>query len=181
MLTPRSDSRHEVNGVNPLTCQRSCLYTHARARYVPFFSFHTKSQNSLLRAMAAAMTAGLVPRVWIAHPTCLQSSAADHLSPLRFAPARKSSHRPKSRVARCGIAEPSGSPAPMGQKTRYNDGWFDKAFMALFARKQLAAAGLSGNFQVGSRSPPSPSVGGGRRGRQKRGGMGTPQGDSETS
>lgn len=36
---------------------------------------------------------------------------------------------------RCGIAEPSGVPAPMGQKTKYNDGLFEKAFMTLFARK----------------------------------------------
>ncbi|XP_031262730.1 beta-carotene isomerase D27, chloroplastic-like [Pistacia vera] len=36
---------------------------------------------------------------------------------------------------RCGIAEPSGEPAPMGQKTKYNDGFFEKAFMTLFARK----------------------------------------------
>ncbi|TKY47953.1 Beta-carotene isomerase D27 [Spatholobus suberectus] len=36
---------------------------------------------------------------------------------------------------RCGIAEPSGEPAPLGQKTRYNDGIFEKAFMTLFARK----------------------------------------------
>ncbi|KAL2327114.1 hypothetical protein Fmac_020541 [Flemingia macrophylla] len=36
---------------------------------------------------------------------------------------------------RCGIAEPSGEPAPLGQKTRYNDGIFAKAFMTLFARK----------------------------------------------
>ena len=36
---------------------------------------------------------------------------------------------------RCGIAEPSGEPAPFGQKTRYNDGIFEKAFMTLFARK----------------------------------------------
>ncbi len=38
-------------------------------------------------------------------------------------------------VVRCGIAEPSGEPAPFGQKTRYNDGFFEKVFMALFARK----------------------------------------------
>ncbi|XP_028756021.1 beta-carotene isomerase D27, chloroplastic isoform X1 [Neltuma alba] len=38
-------------------------------------------------------------------------------------------------VVRCGIAEPSGEPAPLGQKTRYNDGIFEKAFMTLFARK----------------------------------------------
>nr|CAD1840718.1 unnamed protein product [Ananas comosus var. bracteatus] len=37
---------------------------------------------------------------------------------------------------RCaGIAEPSGVPAPMGQKTQYRDGFFEKAFMSLFARK----------------------------------------------
>ncbi|KAI9092250.1 hypothetical protein K1719_027750 [Acacia pycnantha] len=38
-------------------------------------------------------------------------------------------------LVRCGIAEPSGEPAPLGQKTRYNDGIFEKAFMTLFARK----------------------------------------------
>ncbi|KAG9445165.1 hypothetical protein H6P81_016505 [Aristolochia fimbriata] len=38
-------------------------------------------------------------------------------------------------IVRCGIAEPSGMPAPMGQKTKYNDGFFEKAFMSLFARK----------------------------------------------
>ncbi|EYU26083.1 hypothetical protein MIMGU_mgv1a011732mg [Erythranthe guttata] len=36
---------------------------------------------------------------------------------------------------RCGIAEESGVPAPMGQKTKYKDGIFEKAFMTLFARK----------------------------------------------
>ncbi|KAK3434143.1 hypothetical protein EUGRSUZ_D01676 [Eucalyptus grandis] len=38
-------------------------------------------------------------------------------------------------VVRCGIAEPSGEPAPMGQKTKYRDGFFEKVFMTLFARK----------------------------------------------
>ena len=57
----------------------------------------------------------------------------------------------------------------MGQKTRYNDGWFDKAFMALFARKQLAAAGLSGNCPT---LPPS-------RGREKREGEVRRDGDTE--
>ncbi|XP_060180181.1 beta-carotene isomerase D27, chloroplastic [Lycium barbarum] len=41
----------------------------------------------------------------------------------------------KGNVIRCGIAEPSGEPAPLGQKTKYNDGLFEKAFMTLFARK----------------------------------------------
>lgn len=36
---------------------------------------------------------------------------------------------------RCGIAEASGQPAPMGQKTKYKDGMFEKMFMSLFARK----------------------------------------------
>ena len=40
-----------------------------------------------------------------------------------------------STSVRCGIAEPSGVPAPIGQKTKYNDGFFEKAFMTLFARK----------------------------------------------
>ncbi|XP_042505310.1 beta-carotene isomerase D27, chloroplastic isoform X2 [Macadamia integrifolia] len=38
-------------------------------------------------------------------------------------------------VLRCAIAEPSGEPAPLGQKTQYRDGLLEKAFMALFARK----------------------------------------------
>ena len=45
-------------------------------------------------------------------------------------------------LTRCGIAEPSGEPAPFGQKTRYNDGIFERAFMTLFAIKmeRFAAA-----------------------------------------
>lgn len=38
-------------------------------------------------------------------------------------------------MVRCGIAEASGQPAPMGQKTKYKDGMFEKMFMSLFARK----------------------------------------------
>lgn len=41
----------------------------------------------------------------------------------------------RSITVRCGIAEPSGVPAPLGQKTKYTDGLFEKAFMTLFARK----------------------------------------------
>ncbi|CAN0908939.1 Beta-carotene isomerase D27, chloroplastic [Linum grandiflorum] len=44
---------------------------------------------------------------------------------------------------RCGIAEPSGEPAPVGQKTKYNDGFFEKAFMTLFARKMETFASPS--------------------------------------
>ncbi|XP_019232778.1 PREDICTED: beta-carotene isomerase D27, chloroplastic isoform X2 [Nicotiana attenuata] len=52
-----------------------------------------------------------------------------------------------SKVIRCGIAEPSGEPAPLGQKTKYNDGLFEKAFMTLFARKMenFAAKSASKN------------------------------------
>ncbi|XP_022737300.1 beta-carotene isomerase D27, chloroplastic [Durio zibethinus] len=51
-----------------------------------------------------------------------------------------------SNFIRCGIAEPSGEPAPLGQKTKYNDGLFEKAFMSLFARKmeKFAAAPKAG-------------------------------------
>ena len=42
---------------------------------------------------------------------------------------------------RCGIAEPSGLPAPFGQKTKYKDGLFAKIFMGLFARKMEKFAG----------------------------------------
>ncbi|XP_027081745.2 beta-carotene isomerase D27, chloroplastic isoform X1 [Coffea eugenioides] len=44
---------------------------------------------------------------------------------------------------RCGIAEPSGEPAPFGQKTKYKDGFFEKAFMTLFARKMEKFAAKS--------------------------------------
>lgn len=45
-------------------------------------------------------------------------------------------HGGHSYSIRCaGIAEPAGVPAPMGQKTQYKDGLFEKLFMSLFARK----------------------------------------------
>ncbi|XP_020205463.1 beta-carotene isomerase D27, chloroplastic [Cajanus cajan] len=50
---------------------------------------------------------------------------------------------------RCGIAEPSGEPAPLGQKTRYNDGIFAKAFMTLFARKMEKFADPNGREKKG--------------------------------
>lgn len=51
-------------------------------------------------------------------------------------PQRLSLRKPSTfYTIRCGIAEPSGEPAPFGQKTKYNDGFFEKAFMSLFARK----------------------------------------------
>eukprot|EP00252_Welwitschia_mirabilis_P026089 TRINITY_DN837_c0_g1_i1.p1 TRINITY_DN837_c0_g1~~TRINITY_DN837_c0_g1_i1.p1 ORF type:complete len:200 (-),score=6.80 TRINITY_DN837_c0_g1_i1:678-1277(-) len=46
---------------------------------------------------------------------------------------------------RFGLAEPSGEPAPIGQKTRYNDNFFDKAFMSLFARKMNQITGKTGD------------------------------------
>lgn len=48
---------------------------------------------------------------------------------------QKFEYEKKRLVVRCGIAEASGEPAPMGQKTKYKDGLFEKAFMTLFARK----------------------------------------------
>ncbi|EFJ23185.1 hypothetical protein SELMODRAFT_103815 [Selaginella moellendorffii] len=45
-------------------------------------------------------------------------------------------------LIRCEIAEPSGKPAPMGQKTRYKDSIFDRAFMSLFSRKMESATGM---------------------------------------
>nr|AFK37308.1 unknown [Lotus japonicus] len=41
----------------------------------------------------------------------------------------------RTNIIRCVIAEPSGEPAPFGEKTRYNDGVFARVFMTLFARK----------------------------------------------
>lgn len=57
--------------------------------------------------------------------------------PTSCIPAKRHRNGRHYRIAiKCaGIAEPSGIPAPMGQKTEYKDGWFEKAFMSLFARK----------------------------------------------
>ncbi|XP_065858474.1 beta-carotene isomerase D27, chloroplastic [Euphorbia lathyris] len=48
--------------------------------------------------------------------------------------------KPRNYIS-CSIAEPNGEPAPLGQKTRYNDGFFAKVFMTLFARKMEKFAG----------------------------------------
>ncbi|XP_024366701.1 beta-carotene isomerase D27, chloroplastic [Physcomitrium patens] len=48
---------------------------------------------------------------------------------------------------RCGVAEPSGKPAPFGQITRYNDNILDKAFIALFRRKMEANLGKTSKMQ----------------------------------
>jgi len=53
------------------------------------------------------------------------------ITPLKCAPRANGA----TATIRCGIAEPSGEPAPLGQKTRYNDSIFEKVFMTLFARK----------------------------------------------
>lgn len=51
-------------------------------------------------------------------------------------PQRLSLRKPSTcYTIRCGIAEPSGEPAPFGQKTKYNDGFVEKVFMTLFSRK----------------------------------------------
>ncbi|EOY23879.1 hypothetical protein SCA6_004904 [Theobroma cacao] len=57
---------------------------------------------------------------------------AHFTAPQQFSNRR---HGNFSNFIRCGIAEPSGEPAPLGQKTKYNDGLFEKAFITLFARK----------------------------------------------
>ncbi|KAK9147198.1 hypothetical protein Scep_005955 [Stephania cephalantha] len=54
----------------------------------------------------------------------------------------------------CGIAEPSGEPAPLGQKTRYKDGLLEKMFMGLFARKMdkyssSSSSSSQGNNNIG--------------------------------
>ncbi|KAK9082449.1 hypothetical protein Syun_031373 [Stephania yunnanensis] len=54
----------------------------------------------------------------------------------------------------CGIAEPSGEPAPLGQKTRYKDGLLEKMFMGLFARKMdkyssASSSSSQGNNNIG--------------------------------
>ncbi|OAE26196.1 hypothetical protein AXG93_3457s1220 [Marchantia polymorpha subsp. ruderalis] len=52
------------------------------------------------------------------------------------------SHRPISLPnVRAVIAEPSGEPAPMGQKTKYNDSFFDKMFMGIFTTKMEEVTG----------------------------------------
>ncbi|KAL8170724.1 hypothetical protein V2J09_022528 [Rumex salicifolius] len=52
-------------------------------------------------------------------------------------------------VVRCGIAEASGVPAPLGQKTKYNDGFIEKAFMTLFARKMEKFSSVSSSSSSG--------------------------------
>ncbi|KMS94047.1 hypothetical protein BVRB_025330, partial [Beta vulgaris subsp. vulgaris] len=42
------------------------------------------------------------------------------------------------------IAEPTGQTAPMGQKTKYKDGFFEMIFMNLFARKMEKFASSAG-------------------------------------
>ncbi|MCO5583794.1 hypothetical protein L7F22_037708 [Adiantum nelumboides] len=58
----------------------------------------------------------------------------------------RSSFSCRFKSIRCGIAEPSGEPAPMGQKTKYKDSFFDRAFMSLFARKMANITGTSGKI-----------------------------------
>ncbi|CAM6086227.1 unnamed protein product [Calypogeia fissa] len=49
----------------------------------------------------------------------------------------------QSSAVRCGLAEPSGRPAPVGQKTKYNDSFFDKAFMRVFTTKMEEFTGTT--------------------------------------
>ncbi|KAL3701245.1 hypothetical protein R1sor_019267 [Riccia sorocarpa] len=52
-----------------------------------------------------------------------------------------SHHAVRLPTVRAGIAEPSGEPAPMGQKTKYSDSFFDKLFMRIFTRKMEEVTG----------------------------------------
>uniref|UniRef100_A0A1D1ZKU5 Glutamyl-tRNA(Gln) amidotransferase subunit B, mitochondrial n=1 Tax=Anthurium amnicola TaxID=1678845 RepID=A0A1D1ZKU5_9ARAE len=69
----------------------------------------------------------------------------------RFPPAKCRRKWAGGSSCRCGIAEPSGVPAPVGQKTQYKDGLFEKAFMSLFARKmeKFASGGGGGKSNKG--------------------------------
>lgn len=66
---------------------------------------------------------------------CFQSIHSPSISYSNFFKRQNLDEYYSRGIIRCGIAEPSGQPAPMGQKTKYNDGLFEKAFMTLFARK----------------------------------------------
>ncbi|WCJ26645.1 Beta-carotene isomerase D27 chloroplastic [Euphorbia peplus] len=53
---------------------------------------------------------------------------------------------PRRNYISCRIAEANGEPAPLGEKTKYEDGFFGRAFMTLFARKmEKFAAEPKGN------------------------------------
>lgn len=67
-----------------------------------------------------------------------------------FRPLQLLTRRHGGLTVRCGgIAEPTGVPAPMGQKTQYKDGAFEKAFMSLFARKMEKYASGGGTKERG--------------------------------
>ncbi|KAK9103953.1 hypothetical protein Sjap_021207 [Stephania japonica] len=65
-----------------------------------------------------------------------------------------------STTTTCGIAEPSGEPAPLGQKTRYKDGWLEKMFMGLFARKMDKYSSAAAAAASSSSSNRSNNIGG---------------------
>lgn len=69
----------------------------------------------------------------------------------RFPAASFRRRRAGGGAFRCAIAEPSGVPAPLGQKTQYRDGWFAKVFMGLFARKmeKFASGGTTSSKGIG--------------------------------
>lgn len=62
-------------------------------------------------------------------------SAQFFTAPCEIRSRKRGNGQKFSRIIRCGIAEASGEPAPLGQKTKYNDGPFEKVFMTLFAKK----------------------------------------------
>lgn len=96
--------------------------------YLPVNAIKTDSEKAILMVVLSLQTVQLTPQ-------------SVHLPALRYKPYTTSGTHKYNNV-RCGIAEPSGEPAPFGEKTKYNDGFFEKAFMTLFARKmeRFAAA-----------------------------------------
>ncbi|KAL6986498.1 hypothetical protein U1Q18_019857 [Sarracenia purpurea var. burkii] len=75
-------------------------------------------------------------------------SSVNHFRVQRRWRSGHSSHH--SVTVRSGlIAEASGEPAPMGQKTKYNDGLFAKAFMTLFAWKMEKFAAADHSSKTG--------------------------------
>ncbi|XP_047976180.1 beta-carotene isomerase D27, chloroplastic [Salvia hispanica] len=65
----------------------------------------------------------------------LSLPATKSLFPSPCWPERRRKFHLRSSTVRCGIAEASGQPAPMGQKTKYKDGVLERVFMSLFSRK----------------------------------------------
>lgn len=84
----------------------------------------------------------MAAKTW-SHPCCVQAISGHR--------SVSSSRGPMS--VRCRIAEASGEPAPMGQKSKYTDNLLEKASMTVFARKMERFA--SDNQKTSSSNNPS--------------------------